>query len=282
MSRLTVNKTYKLYIAGKFPRTESGRYEEIREAEGALLANVSWASRKDFRNAVVAAQEAQKSWAGTSAYLKGQILYRVAEMLEGRAAQFVAELVAQGVSKSAAEKDVAGAVDLLVHYAGWSDKFQAIFSSVNPVASAHFNFSLPEPVGTVGIVAPENGGLSGLVSAMVPVMVGGNTCVVLASGGTRLSTISFAEVLATSDVPGGVMNLLTGKQEELVMDFAKHRGVNSILLCGGDEDLRKNVEIEAAENMKRVVFGDDEVMEASPYLIMDFQEVKTTWHPVGV
>ena len=202
MSRLSINKTYKLYIGGKFPRTESGRYYELRGKKGELLANVSRGSRKDFRNAVVAARGAQGGWAAASAYLRGQILYRVAEMLEGRREQFVEELRLEGRAAGAARKEVERAIDLFVHYAGWSDKYQALFSSVNPVASAHFNFSVPEPTGVVAVVAPSDG-LLGLCSVVAPVMVGGNASVVLAAREHPLSAITFAEVLNSSDVPGG-------------------------------------------------------------------------------
>lgn len=276
---MTIPKTYKLFIGGKFPRTESGRLLEVRGVKGELLANASRASRKDFRNSVVAARKAQPGWAKSSAYLKGQILYRVAEMLDGRKAQFVEELAAEGV-KSAAQ-DVAGAIDLLVHYAGWSDKYQALFSTVNPVASPHFNFSVPEPSGVVGVVAPSDGSLAGLVSALAPVLVGGNAVVLLVSAGLR-SAISFAEVLATSDVPGGVVNILTGRREELVPEFARHMDVNALLLCSDDGGERQEAELEAVENLKRVSLKPDAPVVASPYAILDFQEIKTTWHPVGV
>lgn len=276
---MTIPKTYKLFIGGKFPRTESGRILEIRGEKGALLANASRASRKDLRNAMVAARKSQPGWAGASAYLKGQILYRIAEMLDGRSAQFVDELGAQGGKTP--EADVAGAIDLLVHYAGWSDKFQALFSSVNPVASSHFNFSVPEPLGVVGVVAPSDGSLTGLVSALAPVLVGGNAAVVLASGGF-LTAVSFAEVLATSDVPVGVVNLLTGLRSELVLEFSRHMDLNGLLLCSDDEAERREAELEAAENLKRVILKPDQALPASPYAILAGQEIKTTWHPVGV
>ena len=230
MSRLSINKTYKLYIGGKFPRTESGRYYELIGKNGGLVANISRGSKKDFRNAVVAARKAQKGWASASAYLKGQILYRVAEMLEGRKEQFVEELRLEGRTPAAARKEVEAAIDLLVHYAGWSDKFQALFSTVNPVASAHFNFSQPESTGVVAVVAPSNG-LLGLVSVVAPLMVGGNTAVLLAAKGHPLTAITFAEVLNSSDVPGGVVNLLTGFREELLPVMASHMDVNALLLC---------------------------------------------------
>ncbi len=280
MSRLSINKTYKLYIGGKFPRTESGRYYELRGKKGELLANVSRGSRKDFRNAVVAARGAQGGWAAASAYLRGQILYRVAEMLEGRREQFVEELRLEGRAAGAARKEVERAIDLFVHYAGWSDKYQALFSSVNPVASAHFNFSVPEPTGVVAVVAPSDG-LLGLCSVVAPVMVGGNASVVLAAREHPLSAITFAEVLNSSDVPGGVVNLLTGFREELLPGMSGHMDVNALLLCTDDAGEAAAAREQGAENVKRVVVRPDGVLGESPYHVMDFQEVKTTWHPVG-
>lgn len=282
MSRLGIKKTYKLYIGGKFPRTESGRFLEYTDSEGAFLANVSWGSKKDLRNAVVAARAAQSAWADASAYLKGQILYRIAEVLDGRSAQFVEELVAQGATSEAAAQEVTEAIDLLVHYAGWSDKYSALFSSVNPVASSHFNFSVPEAMGVVGIIAPNRSGLLGLVSVLAPAIVGGNSVVLLASEKYPLTSISFAEVLATSDVPGGVVNILTGKREELQVAFASHMDINGVVICSGDKAAFKAVELEAAENLKRIVRQSDRPLPASPYHILDLQETKTTWHPVGV
>ncbi|MDB4438102.1 aldehyde dehydrogenase family protein [bacterium] len=281
MSNLGVPKTYKLFIGGKFPRTESGRILEVTGPKGGFLANASRASRKDFRNCVVAARKASRAWAGSSAYLRGQILYRIAEVLDGRSDQFVKEIVLQGNTAKAAQDDIAAAIDLLVHYAGWSDKYQQLFSSVNPVSSPYFNFSIPEPSGVVAMIAPSNGSLTGLVSVLAPVLVGGNASVVLVSG-NPLSAISFAEVLATSDVPGGVINILTGHRAELVPEFARHMDVNAILLCSDDSGERKSAELEAAENLKRIALQPDEALLQSPYHILDFQEIKTTWHPVGV
>lgn len=281
-SRLGIKKTYKLFIDGKFPRTESGRFIDFADGEGEFLANVSWGSKKDLRNAVVAARTAQAGWASSSAYLKGQILYRIAEVLDGRNSQFVEELIAQGLEEEKAEREVAEAIDLLVHYAGWSDKYSALFSTVNPVASSHFNFSVPEPVGVVGIIAPESPGLLGLVSVLAPALVGGNSIVLLASGKFPLTSISFAEVLATSDVPAGVVNILTGKREELAIPFASHMDLNALLLCGGSPAKNKAVELEAAENLKRIIKQRDRALAPSPYHILDLQETKTTWHPVGV
>lgn len=282
MSRIPVNKTYKLYIGGKFPRTESGRYYELKGRGGKLLANVSRASRKDFRNAVSAGRKALAGWAAATPYLRGQVLYRVAEMLEGRSRQFVDELVAQGSSAAAARKEVAAATDLWVYYAGWSDKYQAVFSTVNPVASPHFNFSRPEETGVVAAVAPRSSGLLGLCSVIAPIMVGGNSSVVLASQGKPLCAVTLAEVLGTADVPAGVVNLLTGFADELLPHMAGHMDVNSLLLCADDADARRQAEELAAENVKRVVLREDVPLEEDPYEILAFQEIKTTWHPVGV
>ena len=280
--RLAVNKTYKLYLGGKFPRTESGRYYELKGRKDALLANVSRASRKDLRNAVVAARKAWSGWAAATAYLRGQILYRVAEMLEGRREQFEEELRAQGSTPTAAKKEVTGAIDLFVHYAGWSDKYQALFSSVNPVATPHFNFSMPEPTGVVAAVAPEGSGLLGLCSVVAPILVGGNTSVILASHARPLCAITLAEVLNSSDVPAGVVNILTGLREELLPHLASHMDVNALLLCSDEASEAKLAQEEAVENVKRVTLHRDGPLEESPYHILDFQEIKTTWHPVGV
>jgi acyl-CoA reductase-like NAD-dependent aldehyde dehydrogenase len=286
MNRLDINKTYKLYIGGKFPRTESGRYYAINNDNGNLIANMCLASRKDFRNAVVTARKAQSSWANTSALNKGQILYRIAEMLEGRKEQFIAELITQGENLKKAQTEVKMSIDRLVYYAGWSDKYQQIFSAVNPVSSPHFNFSNLEPVGVVSIIAPEKQSLLGLVSVMAPAIVGGNTVIILASEMKPLAAISFAEVLNSSDVPGGVVNILTGKREELISHMASHMDVNAVLYCGKDKKHIKIISELASTNVKRIVFyeKDDWVNPEceSPYLIEQLQEVKTTWHPVLV
>lgn len=279
---LTIKKTYKLFIGGKFPRTESGRCIDFKDQDGRFLANVSWGSKKDLRNALVAARGAFGGWASSSAYLKGQILYRIAEVLEGRSSQFCEELELQGLGAEAARVEVAAAIDLLVHYAGWSDKYTALFSTVNPVASSHFNFSMPEPTGVVGLIAPGDAGLLGLVSVLAPAIVGGNTTVLLASEKFPLTAISFAEVLATSDVPAGVVNILTGYRAELLPVFASHMDVNALLLCSDDKLLIKDVEIAAADNLKRVIRHSDKSLAGDPYHIIDLQETKTTWHPVGV
>lgn len=282
MSRLSVNKTYKLYIGGNFPRTESGRYYELKGRKDVLLANVSLGSRKDVRNAVVAARGAFGGWAAAPAFLRGQILYRIAEMLEGRAEQFVEELRAQGSTPAAAKKEVAAAVDLFVHYAGWSDKFQALFSSVNPVSSPHFNFSVPEAAGVVAAAAPEGSGLLGLCSVVAPILVGGNSSVVLASHHKPLCSITVAEVFNSSDLPGGVINVLTGRRDELLSHLSGHMDVNALLLCSDEAGEQKLVQEQAVENVKRVALHSDAPLGESPYHILDFQEIKTTWHPVGV
>lgn len=283
-ARVPVAKTYKLYIDGKFPRSESGRYFPLSRA-GTVIANVCRASRKDFREAVVAARNAWGGWSRASAYLRGQILYRAAEMLEGRSAQFAAELELQGVPARRAAAEVSAAVDRLVYYAGWADKYQQVLSTVNPVSSPHFNFSVPEPTGVVAIIAPEASGLLGLVSNVAPAVAGGNTCVVLASQSQPLSAVSFAEVLQASDFPGGVVNVLTGLREELTEPFASHMDVNAIVCCDGDAAAARRVQELAADNIKRVVLrgGTDWTSAAAqgPYAIGDTQEIKTTWHPIG-
>lgn len=283
--RLAVAKTYKIYIDGQFPRTESGRYFALEDRKGAIIANLCRGSRKDFRNAVVAARKAQHGWARASAYLRGQILYRIAEMLEGRREQFVAELRLQGVTRRAAENEVDASIDRLIYFAGWADKYQQIFSSVNPVSSSHFNFSVLEPTGVVSILAPEASGLIGLVSNLAPTIVGGNTCVVLASESLPLCAVSFAEVLHAADVPAGVVNILTGFRSELAGQFASHMDVNAIIYCDGDRKVAAAIQEAAADNIKRVVqrTGIDWTKPAAqhPYLVRDTQEIKTTWHPIG-
>ncbi len=286
MNRLDIQKTYKLYIGGKFPRTESGRYYQINNGKGNLIANMCLASRKDFRNAVVVARSAQGSWAKQSALNKGQVLYRIAEMLEGRKEQFIAELITQGETATNAKAEVNSSIDRLVYYAGWSDKYQQIFSAVNPVASPHFNFSNVEPLGVIAIIAPEKQGLLGLVSVTAPAIVGGNAIIILASETKPLSAISFAEVLNSSDVPGGVVNIITGKKEELISHMASHMDVNAIVYCGKDEKFIKAISELASSNVKRTIFYKRDDWSnpecESPYFIEKMQEVKTTWHPILV
>jgi acyl-CoA reductase-like NAD-dependent aldehyde dehydrogenase len=284
-ARVAVAKTYKLYIDGKFPRSESGRYYPLQRGAAGVLANVCRGSRKDFREAVVAARNAWGGWSRSSAYLRGQILYRAAEMLEGRIAQFAAELALQGVAKRRAEAEVTAAIERLVYYAGWADKYQQVFSTVNPVSTSHFNFSVLEPTGVVAIIAPETSGLLGLVSNVAPAVAGGNTCVVLASQSLPLSAISFAEVLHASDFPAGVINVLTGLKDELIEPFATHMDVNAIVYGDPDAEAARRIQELAADNIKRVILrgGIDWNSAAAqgPYCISDTQETKTTWHPVG-
>jgi len=281
--RIEVLKTYKIYIGGKFPRTESGRYYQP-EANGKPLGNICQSSRKDFKNAVVVARKAQGAWGARSAYNKSQILYRIAEVLEGRKSQFIEELVIQGSSKIDAVKEVEVSIDRLIYYAGWCDKYTQVYSAVNPVASSHFNFSVPEPTGVVAVFAPEDTGLIGLVSQIAPIIAGGNTCIVLASESKPLCAVTFSEVLATSDVPGGVINILTGNRKELLSHFSTHKDVNAVLYCGNDQKELKTLQEDAIVNLKRIVAKEvkdwmkDE--NESPYTILDFQETKTTWHPI--
>lgn len=283
MARLNVLKTYKIYIGGQFPRTESGRYYALLNKKGDTVANVCLSSRKDYRNAVVAARSAFAGWSGKTAFNRSQILYRIAEMLEGRKAQFVEELVLQGHTAKAAEAEVLQSIDRLVYYAGWCDKYSALFSSVNPVASSHFNFSVPEPTGVVSIIAPEDLGLLGLVSVIAPVICGGNTCVVLASNSLPLSSVTFAEVLATSDLPGGVVNILTGTSKELHSHFSSHMDVNAIIYCRNNKEEAKIISENSSLNVKRSFNWNkdwNKEENQNPYLILDLQEIKTTWHPI--
>ena len=283
-SRLEVLKTYKIYIGGQFPRTESGRYYTPVNAEGKKLANVCLSSRKDFRDAVVAARAAYGGWSSRAAFNRGQILYRMAEMLEGRRAQFIEELVLQDGTRKKAERELDLSIDRLIYYAGWADKYQQIFSSVNPVASSHFNFSVPEPVGVVSVIAPQADSLLGLVSVIAPVITGGNSCVVLASETRPLCAVTFSEVLNASDLPGGVVNILTGRPSELASWFVDHMDVNATIYCENNSDMHKMMREKSASNLKRIHFYDGINWEKpegqSPYRILDCQEIKTTWHPI--
>jgi acyl-CoA reductase-like NAD-dependent aldehyde dehydrogenase len=285
IARVPVAKTYKLYIDGKFPRSESGRYYPLQGKSDAVIANVCRSSRKDFRDAVVAARSASGAWSQASAYLRGQVLYRTAEMLEGRREQFAAELTLQGLAQARALAEVTAAIDRLVYYAGWADKYQQVFSAVNPVSTSHFNFSVLEPTGVVAIIAPESSGLLGLVSNVAPAVAGGNTCVVLASESLPLSAISFAEVLHASDFPAGVINILTGLREELIEQFASHMDVNAVVYCDADAAAARKIQELAADNITRVILRArsdwGSAAAQSPYAISDTQETKTTWHPIG-
>ena len=280
--RLPVLKTHKVYVGGKFPRSESGRFDRALAPDGTPIANICRCSRKDVRDAVTAARAAQAGWAGRTAYNRGQILYRIAEMLEGRNAQFEALLAAGGATPDEAAAEVQAAVDRLLHYAGWTDKFQQVFSAVNPVATSHFNFSILEPMGVIGVLAPESP-LLGLVSAVAPAIAGGNTTVVLVTGSQPLPAVTFGEVLNSSDVPGGVVNILTGRRDEMLAPLAAHRDVDGLLLCSPDPEVARSAEIEAVHNLKRVAARPHEEWAdvQSPYEITDLQEVKTTWHPIG-
>ena len=286
--RLSVRKTYKLYINGEFPRTESGRFYAVSGKGGELLANACRGSRKDLRNAVVAARKAFGGWSGKTAYNRGQILYRIAEVCESRAAELADELRRQGSTVAEARREVDAVIDRWVYYAGWSDKYTQLFGSVNPVAGPYYNFTVPEPTGVVGIVAPEQPALLGLVSRLAPAIVGGNTVVALTSEKHPLAAITMGEVFETSDVPGGVINLISGLKSELVSWMAAHMDVNAIDTTGVASDALPTVQKTAAENVKRVVHFDGERIgwadtrrSQGPYAIYEFQESKTVWHPIG-
>ncbi len=284
MSRTDVRKTYKLYIGGAFPRSESGRTYLVNDASGRLLANAAKASRKDARDAVVAARKAFAGWSGRTAYNRGQVVYRVAEVLESRRAQFEAELVAAvGAKPAEARAEVDAAIDRLVWYAGWTDKIAQVDGAANPVAGPYFNLSSPEPTGVVAVIAPDSP-LLGLVSVVAPLIAVGNTCVVVASQAAPLVAITFAEVLATSDVPGGVVNILTGDAAEIGPWLASHMDVNGLDLTGvTDADLARDLEVAAADNLKLVRRAGVENLDDSPALdrMTRFMEIKTVWHPMG-
>ncbi|GAA2781023.1 aldehyde dehydrogenase family protein [Saccharopolyspora taberi] len=284
-SRLAVAKTYKLYVGGKFPRSESGRSYPVHDADGAFLANAAQASRKDARDAVSAARKAFGGWSGATAYNRGQVLFRVAEVMEGRREQFAAEVrAAEGVSQRDAESTVDSAVDRMVWYAGWTDKIAAVLGAANPVAGPYFSFSVPEPTGVVGVLAPQESSLLGLVGVVAPVIAAGNTCVVVSSSDRPLPAITFAEVLATSDVPGGVVNLLTGHAAELGPWLASHADVNALDPVGAPEELRAELERAAAGTVKRVLpvrGAPDWTREPDIQRLRAFTETKTVWHPVG-
>ncbi len=283
-SRLAVRKTYKLYVGGAFPRSESGRSYPVHAARGGdLLAYAAQASRKDARDAVVAARAAVAGWSGATAYNRGQVLYRVAEMIEGRAEQFAAEVAAaEGVSAAAARRTVEAAIDRWVWYAGWPDKVAQVAGATNPVAGPYFNFSLPEPTGVVAVLAPAESSLLGLVSVLAPVIATGNAAVVVASEDRPLPAITLTEVLATSDLPAGVVNVLTGRTAELAPVLAGHFDVNAIDLTGARADARAELERLAAANVKRVFAAEDDwAALPTPRRMLAFLEIKTVWHPVG-
>jgi len=284
-ARLEVRKTYKLYIGGAFPRSESGRSYPVSSSRGKLLAHAAQASRKDVRDAVRAARSAQPGWSKATAYNRGQVLYRVAELLEGRRAQFADEVAAaEGLSAPKARAAVDAAIDRWVHYAGWTDKFAQVTGATDPVAGPYFTFSLPEPTGVVGVLAPQDSSLLGLVSVVAPVLATGNTAVVIAAQDRPLPAVSLTEVLATSDVPGGVLNLLTGFTAELAPWLAAHRDVNALDLTGAAPAARADLRAAAAETVKRVYVPRATDWSAAPDLsrLRAFTEVKTVWHPVGV
>ena len=280
---MNVLKTYKIYIGGQFPRTESGRSYLVKDANGNPIANVCQSSKKDIRNAVQVARKAFGSWSERSAFNRGQILYRIAEMLEGRKTQFIEELTQQGQSLESATNEIEICINRIVYYSGWCDKYQQILSSVNPVNSSHFNFSMAEPTGVVGILADQDTSLLGLVSQLMPVIAGGNTAVLISSEARPLCSISFAEVLETSDVPAGVVNILTGSATELLPTLAEHMDVNAIFLSNVDKEMEKNTQLSAVDNLKRVIVKNDDWTQENAQgisFISSFQEIKTTWHPI--
>ncbi|MFE5893778.1 aldehyde dehydrogenase family protein [Streptomyces sp. NPDC056462] len=283
--RLSVFKTYKLYVGGKFPRSESGRVYEVTDSKGNWLANVPLSSRKDARDAVVAARKAFGGWSGATAYNRGQILYRIAEMLEGRREQYVREVAdAEGLSKSKAAAQVDAAIDRWVWYAGWTDKIAQAVGGGNPVAGPFFNLSSPEPTGVVTVLAPQESSFLGLVSVLAPVIATGNTAIVVASEKSPLPALSLGEVLATSDLPGGVVNVLSGRTAEIATPLAAHQDVNAIDLAGADDVLAKELEIAAADNLKRVLRPqpvDDWAAAPGIDRMTAFLETKTVWHPTG-
>lgn len=287
--RLDIKKTYKLYVGGKFIRSESGKSLAALSASGDALDNFAWASRKDLRDAVGSARTAQDGWAKSTAYLKGQILYRAAEMLQGRTVEMVHEISRSlNVSHEVSAREVTASIDRLVHYAGWTDKYQQVFGSVNPVASPHFNFTSPEPTGVVVVIAPDEPSLLGLVSVVAPVILSGNAAVVLASERHPLPALTLGEILATSDLPGGVINILAGRRAELAPHFAGHMDINAIVDASGDATLGAQLQAGTAINLKRYAARLLDVEEwftakaEDPYWILDTVEMKTAWHPIGV
>jgi len=286
-ARLGVQKTYKLLIGGKFVRSESGRVAPAAGSNGKPLANYSRASRKDFRDAVTAARAAFAGWSKQSAYLRSQILYRAAEMLEMREGELRNE-IARGPKGEQARTEVSRAIDRLVYYAGWTDKFSSVFGAVNPVASSHFNFTTPEPTGVVVVVCPDESPLLAMVSLVAPVILTGNTAVVLASSKSPLAALTFSEIIATSDLPGGVVNMLAGDRAELAPHFASHMDVNAIVDGSGSEEIGRALQRGGALNVKRY-FRRDLAPAAwatsdaeNPYWILDTVEMKTAWHPIGL
>jgi len=284
--RIEVLKTYKTYVGGKFPRSESGKTYQIKDVDDRVIANVCRCTRKDVRDAMLPARSAFSDWSGRSAYNRGQILYRIAEMLEGRKDQFVQELQKAGVKTKDAIQEVETSIDRLIYFAGWTDKYPQVFGSINPVASQHFNFTSPEPTGTVAVICTDESPLLSVISQIAPVIAGGNTCVVLASETSPMSAVSFGEVLHASDVPAGVVNILTGYRTEMLDHLTKHMDVNAVFNCVTDAETRKLIDENASISVKRVhhypVEDWNDITHENPYLILEFQEQKTTWHPAGI
>jgi len=284
--RLNIRKTRKLFINGAFPRSESERYIKWTSSDGKETINISRASRKDFRNSVRAARKAVDSWKNKTAYNRGQILYRMGEMLEGRKKQLTQELCLEGAQKKQAEFEVNSAIDLFIYYAGWADKYQQVFSRVNPVAQPYFSFTIAEPTGVVSVLCPDNYPLKNAVSILCSAIVSGNTTVILYSESSPLTAMTLAEIVHTSDVPNGVINILTGYRKELLTQFASHMDVNAIIYCGEKLEELKEVQELSSLNLKRCIILDDEKLDCSfqegPYTILRTIEMKTTWHPVGV
>ena len=284
MSHLAVSKTYKLFIGGTFPRSESGRTYQARDNKGNFMANAALASRKDLRDAVVAARKGYAAWCKATPYNRGQVIYRIAEMLEGRRSEFVELImISAGASAKIATAEVDAGIDRLVHYAGWTDKLAAVMGSANPVSGPYFSYSAPEPTGVVGVLAPLGSPLLGLISVIAPVITGGNACVVIAERDPCVA-ITFAEVVATSDVPGGVINILTGRVSELAPHLAAHADVNALDLTGADAELRESLEQAAAETVKRVYVPKgvpDFTAAPGTARMRAFLEIKTVWHPTG-
>ena len=278
--RIDVKKTYKLFIGGAFPRTESGRTYEVKNSRGVFIANPCLASRKDLKDAVVAARTAQSGWSAATAYNRGQILYRIAEMLEGRSDQFATEICElTGVTPKKAKDEVEASIDLLVWYAGWTDKISALDGATNPVAGPYYNFTIPEALGVVGFIAPKKYSLLGFIAGIAPIIASGNTVIALASESAPLPAMSFAEVVATSDVPAGVINILTGRSAELAPWFASHMDIDGLDISGLESKLVAEVKKAGAQNLKRIHSFKE---LATPGRILAFMESKTVWHPIGV
>ena len=281
--RIKVLKTYKIFINGKFPRTESGRYTQLK-IDNLPIANVCLSSRKDVRNAVLSARNAFESWSSKSAYNRSQILYRIAEIMEGNKSKFIKELILQGEDSKKAILEIDQSIDRIIYFAGWPDKINPIFGSVNPVASSHFNFTILEPMGVVGIVAPEENSLLGLISSIIPVILSGNTCLAIVSEKLPLCAISLAEVISNSDVPNGVVNIITGSKDELAPHIAQHMDVNALGINIDNKELKNKMFFQASNNLKRVVdvskYNIEDSNFESPYIVKKFMEAKTTWHPI--